>query len=172
MRELNTKAINGDRDAINTVLINMKDEMYKIAKSRLNSEDDIQDAIQDTIVSILHNIKKVRKPEYLKTWIIRILINKCNDIYKKNKKERELQEKVINDFNDNNYLEKSESSINLENILASLKYKERLTLSLYYASDFSIREISRILKEPQNTIKTRIKRSKEKIRKIIGDKYE
>ena len=49
-------------------------------------------------------------------------------------------------------------------ILKDLKYDERITLTLFYLEDYSIKEISKILKINENTIKTRLKRSKEKIK--------
>lgn len=49
-------------------------------------------------------------------------------------------------------------------ILKDLNYDERMSLTLFYLEDYSIKEISKILKTNENTIKTRLKRGKEKIR--------
>ena len=49
-------------------------------------------------------------------------------------------------------------------ILKDLKYDERIALTLFYLEDYSINEISKLLKTNENTIKTRLKRGKEKIK--------
>ena len=56
--------------------------MYRIAKIRLSTVDDINEAVQNTVVKAFINIKKLNNSKYFKTWIIRILINECNNIYK------------------------------------------------------------------------------------------
>ena len=80
------RAKKGDIEAfINLMDIN-KTYMYKVAKSILNNNEDIADAIQETILSCYKNIEKLKEIKYFKTWMTRILINKCNALLKKNKK--------------------------------------------------------------------------------------
>ena len=77
------RAKKGDIEAfINLMDIN-KTYMYKVAKSILNNNEDIADAIQETILSCYKNIEKLKEIKYFKTWMIRILINKCKDILKR-----------------------------------------------------------------------------------------
>ena len=81
MEELIKKAKNGDKEAFTTLMLSLEKELYKIAKTRLKSDDDIYDAIQETIIEAFKSIKKLKKTEAFKTWIVRILINKTNDIF-------------------------------------------------------------------------------------------
>ena len=83
MEKLILKAKNGDRNAFTTLILNIEDELYKIARTRLNNEDDILDVIQDTIISAYKSIKKLNDPNKFKKWVIKILINKCNRIYRR-----------------------------------------------------------------------------------------
>ena len=79
------RAKKGDIEAfINLMDIN-KTYMYKVAKSILNNNEDIADAIQETILSCYKNIEKLKEIKYFKTWMTRILINKCNDVIRANK---------------------------------------------------------------------------------------
>lgn len=84
--ELVEKAKNGDNEAFNELIDNNKLKMYKTAKAILNNEDDICDAIQETLISAYKNLNKLKENKFFSTWIIRILINKCYDIIAKNKK--------------------------------------------------------------------------------------
>jgi RNA polymerase sigma-70 factor (ECF subfamily) len=87
MEDLVNKAKNGDTDALTTLIYDIKLDLYKIARTRLSCQDDIEDAIQETIIEAFNSIHKLRESKYFKTWIIKILINRCNRIYSKNKKE-------------------------------------------------------------------------------------
>ena len=65
-----------------------KDDLYKIAKARLKQDDDVFDVIQETMLIAFKSIKKLNKPLYFKAWLIKILINKSNDLYKKKNKKK------------------------------------------------------------------------------------
>ena len=79
------KAQNGDKEAFTSLIQKYKKEMYCIAKSRLDTEVDIDDAIQETLYKAYVNIRRLKDPKYFKTWIIRILYNNCSDITRSDK---------------------------------------------------------------------------------------
>ena len=81
IEKLVKKAQKGDTEAFGKLIIILQEDLYKIARSRLKQEADIQDAVQDTIVTAFQTIKTLSKISAFKTWIIKILINKCNDMY-------------------------------------------------------------------------------------------
>ena len=75
-------------------------DMYKVAKSRLSSEEDIYDAIQETSYKLYINIDKIKDTDKMKIWLIKVLINECNKIYRNKKREIKLQEKVTKELLD------------------------------------------------------------------------
>lgn len=97
MEELVNKAKNGDSKAFTELIYLIRLDLYKIARTRLACQDDIDDAVQETLIEAFYSIHKLKEIKYFKTWIIRILINKCNKIYSKNKKNNDLFEKSIFD---------------------------------------------------------------------------
>lgn len=140
-------------------------DLYRIAKTRLLQDEDIYDAIQEaSIISYNEYVKRNKGIENFKAWIICILINECNHIYKKQKKQINLYEKeLMHNREDINQIEDIDNEISFEQILSSLKYEDRLIMNLYYGSKFTYSEISKILKKNENTIKTRISRAKKRI---------
>ena len=69
-----------DKDAFCELMdLQMKD-MYRVAIAILASEEDAGDAMQDTILSSWEKIDTLKKPQYFKTWLTRILINHCYTI--------------------------------------------------------------------------------------------
>lgn len=87
MEDLIDRAKNGDNEALTDLIYKIKEDLYKIARTRLSRLEDIEDAFQETIFEACNSIKKLKDPKKFKNWIIIILINKCNKIYRKNKKE-------------------------------------------------------------------------------------
>ena len=61
--------------------------MYRVSKAILNKEEDIEDAIGESILKAYKNISSLRNEAYFKTWLIRIVINESNNIYKKRNRE-------------------------------------------------------------------------------------
>ena len=64
-----------NKEAFSKLIEIIKKDLYLIAKTKLNNEDDIADVIQDTIISCYKNIKSLRDNKSFKAWAIKILIN-------------------------------------------------------------------------------------------------
>lgn len=169
MEKLVDMAKKGDKEAFSNLIILVQKDLYKIAKMRLEYEDDICEAVQNTIFKAYNSLKKLKNSKYFKTWIIRILINECNTIYRNN-------QKLNFEEYDDNILEFQSSMATIENkideldfniLIGNLNYNERIVSILFYLEDLSVKEISKILDEPENTIKTRLSRSRKKLKKIL-----
>ncbi len=158
IKELVYKAKRGDKEAFTSLILKLEDDLYKIARARLNSEEEILDAVQETMISAYKSVHKIRNEDYFKTWIIKILINKCNDIYKNRKI---ISMPLNNDIESNTIFDEN---LTFEFIINQLNYDERIAIILHYLEGYTTKEISKILKTNENTIKSRIFRAKEKIK--------
>ena len=164
MEELVKKAINKDEEAFNKLILLMEKEMYIVAKAKLKNEDDIADAMQETILKCYKNVKKLRNYRFFKTWTIKILINECNKIFQKKAKYKiSLEENEID-----NYIRMEENydeNIEFDLLISSLNSDEKIILTLYYCSGYTTKEISKILKKNENTIRSKMSRAKTKLKK-------
>ena len=172
MEELIKEAQNGSEEAFSQIIISMECNLYKIAKMRLDCEDDINEAVQETIIQKFKSIKKIKEPCFFKTWITKVLINNCNKIYRKRKNSKIMQyndneEKII-DIEANNSIEELNSNVDFFFLIKKLNYNERMALTLYYLEDLSTKEISIILKESESTIRNRISRARNKLKELIN----
>lgn len=162
------KAKRGDKNAFKDLITFYQNDLYRIARSRLNSEDDIADAIQETILKAYQSIHRLSKSESFKSWLLKILINNCNDIYKRNKKILEY-EIVANE------LEKSvnfESNLEFMNLMKVLDTSERTICILYYQDGYSTKEIANIVNMNHNTVRSKIMRAKQKLEKNLKEGIE
>lgn len=158
------KAIKGDPKAFMELIDINELALYKAAKAILNNEEDIGDAIQETILAAYKSIGSLKKVEYFKTWLTRILINKCNDIIRKNSKIV-----FIDEYKDKGYTENIEENLDFKDAFEKLPNDQKVVLNLYYVSGFNSREIAEILGEKENTIKSRISRGKKQLKKIMSN---
>lgn len=166
MEELIIKAKNGDRDAYTELIHFIQSDLYRIAKTRLSDDNDISDAIQETMIKTYKKIKRLRDNSKFKSWIIKILINECNFIYKKKKKQENIFEKVKSSMDcDDKCMYDMESKMDFDLLIGRLDYEERLIITLYYSSGLSCSEIASILSMNVNTVKSKLTRSKNKILK-------
>ena len=76
----------GNPEAFGRLISSVKIKLYKTGMAILKNDDDTCDAIQETLISAYKNLGKLQNNEFFSTWITRILINKCYDIIRKNKK--------------------------------------------------------------------------------------
>lgn len=173
MEELILMAQSGDEKAFTQIIISIKGDLYKIARSRITNESDIEDAIQETMIETYKSIKKLNEPSKFKKWIIKILINKCNRIYrKKYKTDISIDEYDFKDLKSNNIID-IENELNFYDIIKILNYEERIIMILYYMEEYSVKEIKKILKMNENTISTHLYRARQKLKsKYGGNMYE
>jgi len=159
------KAIKGDNYAFSMLFLKLQNKLYRIAYSRLKSDDDTKDAIQNTILITYNSLNKLKKIESFESWVIKILINECNKILNSNKK-------VI--YSEDNVLELNSYSDDFDDLFFSdlikkLSTKEQVILTLYYLNNYSIEEISDELGLKAGTIKSVLHRSRNKLKKLLEE---
>lgn len=164
------RAKGGNVDAFSKLIEEIQLELYNIAKVKISNETDINDVIQDTILDIYVGIKKLKDDKLFKTWAIRILLNNCNNVLKhkyKNKNVISFEQYIEGDFHNGgkNIIEDTHYKFNFEDIMKILSEHEKIIFTLYYQESYKIDEISEILQERSNTIKSILKRGREKIKK-------
>lgn len=169
MNELVKKAQQGDKEAFTELILLLKSDLYKIAKARMRNDEDIYDVIQETMIIAFNSIKKLKKVESFKPWIIKILINTSNNLYKKMNKKNIISLEKIENYSSLEYsdFDNIEAILDFDFILNNFKYEDRIIVVLYYIEQFTDKEIGEILKLKENTVKTKRTRIKEKIKKII-----
>lgn len=168
---------NGEEKAFTELILAMKNELYRIGKTRLSDDNDISDAIQETMINAYKHLKKLKDDTNFKSWIIKILINECNKIYKRKGKKEKIFEKITKEEilkTVDNSINSINSKLDFELLIEKLNYEEKLIVTLYYNSKYSCNEIAQILNMNINTVKSKLTRAKEKVKKYYegGVLYE
>lgn len=133
-----------------------------ICVMRLQIYADAEDCYQNTFLKLLTKSPRFSDENHLKSWLIRVAINECNDYLRKNRRIVSL-ESVKNEpvaFN--------EDSGDMSWALMKTPQKYRDVLYLYYCEQYRTAEIARLLKLNENTVKSLLKRGREKLKSIYG----
>ena len=161
------KAKNGDNEAFLELINENKLNIYRVARGILSNEHDIEDAIQNTIIKAYEKINTLKKNEFFRTWLVRILINECNEIIRRNKR--------VVSINESNHEERYNDcyeNIDLTKAINSLSEELRVTTVLFYFEDMSIKDIASILNIPNGTVRSRLSRARKILREVIGEDAE
>lgn len=133
--------------------------LYRVAWSILRNDDDCKDALQETALKAWQKRSALKDERYFRTWIVRILINTCYDTQRKRRRTvsiEEIQEPAC-----------PPPDPSLALALEALPEKLRLPLTLCYSEGMSYAEIAQALHLPQATVRGRIHRAKEQLRKEL-----
>ena len=156
IQKLIKKAKRHDSDAFSKLIQLYVKDMYRTSIAILKNDEDSADAIQDTILACWEKIDTLREIQYFKTWLTRILINRCYYIKKKWENKvplEEVEEPVV-------YETKNQE---LNEILSELDEKYRVPMMLFYGQGYKTGEIAQMLHIPTSTVQTRLARGREKL---------
>lgn len=144
------------------LIISCKAGMYRVAYSIAGNDADAQDAVGDTIVRAYENLHKLRKKESAKSWLMQILVNSSKNIVKK-KSKWTLLDNEMEELEDHHAFQ----SDLMWPLVMELSEEFRMVVALYYYEQFSVHEISRLLKISEGTVKSRFSRGREKLSKLL-----
>ena len=161
MKDLVKKAQNGDKDAFVELIEQNKLALTRAAKAIVHNDNDIADAMQDTVLTAFTKLYTLKQPKYFKTWITRILIHNCFAILKKQRRTIPVEHITEYGYEDNR-----DTSLDVQSILDTLPENDRLILTLYYLDDISVKDISKLLNLKENTVKSKLSRGRAKFSKI------
>lgn len=155
------KAQRGDKKAFEGLIFSHRTVMYRMAKTMLQRDEDCADAIQDAILKAYQNIRSLKEPRYFKSWLLRILINECKQMYRQRENiiALELRDEPVS--NDDAF-----ARIEVDQLLESLPEDQRELLKLFHIEDISVQDLAAIFEVPESTIKTRLRRAREKAKEI------
>lgn len=160
-----------DKEEFAQVVWEARDTMYRMAKSVLKSDVDCEDAVSQGIVNAFEHLNSLKKPQYAKTWLIRIVMNECYHLAKQKKREQCYEEDVVcigewkeryeTDWQPEDYSE-------LYTALYELPQVYRVALVLYYMEEYSMAEIAKIQDTSVGNVKMRLSRG----RKMLKQQFE
>lgn len=161
-----------DKEEFAQLVLEATDTMYRVSKSILKRDTDCEEAVSQAIVNAFEHLDSLKKPQYAKTWLIRIVMNECFRISKNNKREQCYEEDVIcigewKESYDTAYQKNDYSE--LYEALQAIPQIYRTALVLYYMEEYSVAEIARIENISIANVKMRLSRGRKMLKQRLKE---
>lgn len=138
--------------------------LFLIAIGYLHNTEDAKDCMQEAALSAYRAFNSLKNKDYFKTWITRILINKCKDFLKKQKYTDELTDTL------NVFYEIPEKEVEVVDALCKIKPDISIYITLRYYNDMTYNDVAKALRQPVSTVKYRTKNALNELKKYLeGD---
>lgn len=176
------RALNGEIDAFNELVIKYQRLAYSVAYRMLQNEESAADAVQDSFVKAYRALAGF-KGGLFKSWLLRIVVNTCYDVLRvqqryvsepidddpggDSEETHTARQLVDNSESPDDYVERMELSSYIEVGIRALPPDQRLVLVLCDIHGYSYEEIAEITGFPMGTVKSRISRARTKLRDYL-----
>ncbi len=155
----------GREDAYRQIVEKYGNRLLRTCYLILKDREEAEDIVQETFIKVFRNIDSFRENSRLYTWIYTIALNLSRDILRKKKDMLTLEDEWVGN-NDVEYeVEKGIDRELLRKELFSINSLYREVLVLFYFEDLSIKEISNLLNEKEGTIKSKLSRGRNILKK-------
>lgn len=144
------------------VIEKYKDCVYKTAYTYCKNSHDAEDIFQEVFLKYLKSRPVFNDAVHEKAWFIRVTVNCSKNLLKSSwfTKTSSLDENIL--------CEDKEEKILIDSVMR-LPKKYRIVVYLYYYEEYSIEEISKLLKRKVSTIQTQLKRARERLKNIVKE---
>lgn len=179
-------SVAGDMRAFEELVLRHQNKVYTLAYRYMGNEDDANDMAQEALVKAYRSLKSFKGDSSFSTWIYRITANVCLDELRKRKRTVymiSLDEPVATmdgdeferDFADQSptadiVMEQKELETYLQNNIDLLKPEHKSVIILRDVMDFTYEEIAEILQTSIGTVKSRLSRGRDILRKKLSER--
>lgn len=163
------ESMKGNKESFGILIKNNKEYLYKMAFLYVKDEQDAFEVIHETVYRAFLNIEKLKKAKFFNTWITRILINVSIDFLKRKGKNQMLDEStpIIKEKCEIS----TEEKLDLYNAIDLLNDNYKTVIIMMYFNDMKIKDISKVMETPENTVKTYLRRAKQALGEILKEGY-
>jgi RNA polymerase sigma factor (sigma-70 family) len=157
--DLAKRAIAGDERALVELLARHEDTLYRTSYAYLKNEHDAVEAVQELTYRALKKIHTVKEPAYIATWLVRMMINICLDMKKK-------QEKLVYNH-DAELATTDQQPFEIADIIGGLPIEQQELIYLKYFQDMKNGDIAQLKQIPEGTVKSRLHTTLKRLRVLI-----
>ncbi|PWW07252.1 RNA polymerase sigma-70 factor (ECF subfamily) [Paenibacillus cellulosilyticus] len=167
LTKLMVKAAAGDADAFIELIRQLESSLHFMAKSILSKDEDVADALQETILKAYKAIPSLREPKYFKTWIFRILINECHNLIAKCADSVAYADVPTIPSSSDDY-----EKVDLREAVDRLDEPQRIVVILHYLEDLPLRQVAKVLDISESAVKMRLSRARDTLYQALTSRQE
>ncbi len=167
-KDMLVRASQGDMQAFEEVYKMSNSFVYNVAYRVVNNREDALEVAQEVFMIIYNKLKGFRFQSSFKTWVYRITANCAINYAKKSSRTKTVpfdetfgEGAVFNEAQTN--IDQEHQNQLVENLLGELNPDQRACVVLRDIQGLSYEEIAQALNININTVRSRLKRSREKL---------
>ena len=141
-------------EAFEQSILDLTESMYRVCYAQLSQRADREDAVQEALRTAWEKRKTLRDASALKSWIMRILINECHNIQRKNRRLIPTEEVPPP-------APPEDADPVLHDMILSLPEKYRMPVVLIFMEGMTTAQAAKTLRLPQGTVHSRIHRARQ-----------
>lgn len=155
-------------DAVQEIMNTYSGMVYRLAYARTGNKPDADDVYQDVFFKLFRSNPQLDSEERLKAWLIRTTTHTSVNLLR-SAWRRYFQPMPENyDAPDMSFANDDRLS-DLRNALIRLPEKQRIVIHLYYYEQLSTKEIAKILGEKSSTVRSHMKRGRERLKSLLTE---
>lgn len=164
--EVKAKAAGDVSFRASEILDKYGNSVLRVAYTYLHNMSDAEDILQDTLIQFLKSAPAFENEGHEKAWLLTVASNLSKNklSYLKIRQADELSEELVS--------EEKEDLKYVWEAVKKLPVKNREVIHLFYQEGYSTKEIADILKRREATVRSDLKRGREKLKKILKEAYD
>ncbi len=144
-----------------------RDNLFAVAFNICKNAADADDVVQDTFIQYHTGNKQFESEQHIKAWLIRAAINRAINVTHSFWRRQSMP---LEDYTQTLVFETPEAG-SLFEVVMGLPEKYRVAIHLFYYEDYSVREISEILKVTEGNVKVRLTRGRKLLKKALKEEW-
>ena len=134
--------------------------LYRFCLLQMKNPADAEDVLQDVFVKRLYQAPKFKSPEHERSWLYQVALNLCRDEWRRSRRSELPLAAAAG-------VSLPPEELSLLDQVSNLPEKQRTVLHLHYYQGYNLQEIARLLGVTVPTVKMRLKRGREALRKEL-----
>lgn len=143
--------------------------ILRLAYSYLHNMADAEEVLQDTLVQFIHTAPVFENEPHAKSWLMQVAANLSKNRIRSN---RIRQAEDLDELQETLAGQESEDLSFVWEAVKSLPRKYREVIHLFYQEGYATGEIARILQRKESTVRSDLKRGRERLKEILQEVYD
>ena len=152
-----------DEQAFEQSIRRLQGRMYRVAVSILWNDEDAADAMQEAVLRAWQKRRSLRDERAFDVWLMRILLNECRNIQRKNRyRALPLEESLAGAVAE-------PPDTGLQEALRRVPEQHRVALLLHHLDGYTVQEIAQMLRLPESTVRGRIYEGRKRLKTLLEE---
>ena len=171
------QAREGDPSAWDALFRRFQLPLYTFVYELVRDEQQALDIVQETFIRAIRYIGSLRHEDKFGGWLFGIAHQRCLDHWRRTGRSQALSGELLHETAElpeepDTWLIRAEDESRFTDLLGRLPENQRSVLVLFFLEEFSLDQISQVLRVPVGTVKSRLHHAKQNLRRLMEETNE